>query len=84
MNHIRHSLGASHLNMPRHLDRGRTGEVDVNRLDLGVVGQGVFTELSTDTRLLESTERHVVVQLVVAYEEDMSDVRSSSADSTYS
>lgn len=37
----------------------------MDRLDLGVVGQGVFTQFSTDTGLLEPTERYVVVQLVV-------------------
>jgi hypothetical protein len=39
----------------------------VNRLDLGIVCQRVFSQLSSDTGLLESTKGNVVVQLVVAY-----------------
>lgn len=68
----------------RCLNGGRTGEVDVDRLDFGVVGQGVFTELPTDTRLLESTERHVVVQLVVAYEKNELCFQYHSRAATYS
>lgn len=38
----------------------------MNRLDTGVVGQGVLSELTSDTRLLESSERNLRVKLVVA------------------
>jgi hypothetical protein len=47
-------------------DESLAGQVDVDGLDLGVVLQGVFTELSTDTRVLESSEGDLGVELVVA------------------
>ena len=40
-------------------------QVDVHGLDAGVVRQGVFPKLATDTRLLVSTERHLRVDAVV-------------------
>lgn len=37
----------------------------MNRLDFGVVLQSVFTEFTTDTRALETSERNLGVELVV-------------------
>ena len=53
-------------------------DVDVDSLDLGVVLDGVFTEFSTDTRLLESTEWNLWVKLVVTVDPDGSALESLS------
>ena len=53
-------------------------DVDVDSLDLGVVFDGVFTEFSTDTRLLETTEWHLGVKLVVTVDPNGSALESLS------
>jgi hypothetical protein len=42
----------------------------MDSLDVGVVSKGIFSELSSDTTLLEASERHVGMQLVVAVDPD--------------
>jgi hypothetical protein len=42
----------------------------VDSLDLGVVGEGVLAALATKTGLLEATEGHLGVELVVAVDPD--------------
>ena len=55
-----------------NLNRDTTlvANVDVHRLDLGVVLQRVLAELTADTRLFETTEWDLGVQLVVAVDPD--------------
>ena len=66
MSRFQHSNAAWLARAARPLDGSSTGQVDMDRLDLCVVGQSVFSQFSSYTGLLESTERYVVVQLVVA------------------
>jgi len=47
-----------------------TAESDTDRLDLGVVGKRIFAELTSDTRLLETTEGHLVAEHVVVVDPD--------------
>jgi hypothetical protein len=49
------------LEAEERTDSSLSTNVDVNSLDLGVVLNSVFTEFSTDTRLLETTEWNVRV-----------------------
>jgi hypothetical protein len=59
-----------HLSSKERSDGSLSTDVDVDSLDLGVVLDGVFTEFSTDTRLLETTERNLRVKLVVTVDPD--------------
>lgn len=45
-------------------------DVDLDSLDFGVVLESVLSQLSTETGLLETTERHLRVKLVVAIDPD--------------
>lgn len=56
------------------LHRSRSGKVDVDGLDAGVVGKSVLSKLSSDTRRLESSEGNSSVKLVVAVDPDGSGV----------
>jgi hypothetical protein len=51
-------------------DTGSSGQIDVNRLDLGIVVQSVLAEFSTDSRVLEPSEWDLGVQFVVAVDPD--------------
>lgn len=53
-----------------HLTEKSRAEPDAHRLDLCVVGKGIFAELSTDTGLLEPTKRHLMAKHVVAVHPD--------------
>jgi hypothetical protein len=50
----------------------------MNSLDLGVILDGVLTKFSTDTRLLETTERDLGVKLVVTVHPDCSGLKGVS------
>lgn len=52
------------------LERVGHREVDVNRLDVSVVLESVFSEFTTDTRLLEATEGSLGVKHVVVVDPD--------------
>lgn len=45
-------------------------DVDLDSLDFGVVLEGILSQLSTETGLLETTEGHLRVELVVAVDPD--------------
>lgn len=53
-----------------HLSERSIGQAEVHSLDLSVVLQGVRAKLATDTGLLETTERHLSVEHVVAVDPD--------------
>lgn len=52
------------------LERVGHRQVDVDRLDVGVVLESVFSQLSSNTRLLESSERCLRVKHVVVVDPD--------------